>query len=196
MATNPRFPEQNEPSRRGPELVPKPEPPRGAVPGVALAIITAVLILVAILYFMPRAPKSAAAPAGATTPSQPVNDQLGGQLHLSAVKMSEAPMGGSLNLDGQLTNSGGTEINGVMAEVDFPLSNGQIATVQAPVQGIATDKSANTGKVAGDTQDLTQAPIKPGDTKPVRITVNEVPKDWNHQVPQIRIAETTGTTAK
>lgn len=196
MATNPRVPEQNERSRRGPALVPKPEPPSSAVPGVALAIVTSALILAAIIYFMPRAPKSAVAPAGpgAITPNQPVNDQLGGPLHVSALKMSVAPTGGAINLNGQLTNSGSTIVNGVMAEIDFTLNNGQTAAVQAPVQGIATDQSANTNRVAGDTSDLTQTPIKPGDTRPVRLTVNQVPKDWNHQLPQIRISETTGTT--
>lgn len=193
MATNPRIPEQKEPPRGGPTIVPKPEKPSSATPGVLLAIVTALLLLVAIVYFVPRAPKSVNhAPIRATMPAQPVP----GQLQISDVKMSTAPTGGALNLDGRLSNSGTTDVSGVMAEVDFPLGNGQMAAVQAPVQGIAVSNGTNTGKITGDTEDLTKAPIKPGETRPVRINVSQVPAQWNHQIPQVKVTTTTGTTAK
>ncbi len=192
MASNPRIPEQNEPGKRGPALVPKTAPPSSSVPGVVLAIVTALLLLGAIMYFMPRAPKAASsAPAGAVTPAQPSN----GQLQFSDITMSVAPVGGAVSIDAQLSNSGTTDVNGVMAEVVFALSNGQSDAVQAPVMGIFVGKggkAANTSGVTGDLEDLTKAPVKPGQTRPVRITVNEVPKGWNHQIPQIQVAETTG----
>lgn len=197
MASNPRIPEQNPKNltqRRGPVLVPKSEPPTSAVPGVVLAIVTAVLLLGAIFYFMPRAPKAGMAPAGAVTPAQPA----GSQLAISGVKMSVAPTGGAINLDGQLTNSSPNAVNGVMAEINFKLKNGQLASIQRPVQGIAVGKPSNegkhadTGKVTGDTEDLTKAPIRPNETRPVRITVDQVPATWNHEIPQVRIVETTG----
>lgn len=194
MATNPRIPEQKEPPRGGPTIVPKPERPSSATPGVLLAIVTALLLLAAIVYFVPRAPKSVNhAPIGATMPTQPVP----GQLQISNVKMSTAPTGGALNLDGRLSNSGTTDISGVMAEVDFPLGNGQMAAVQDPVQGIAISRGTNnTGRVTGDTEDLTKSPIKPGETRPIRITVSQVPAQWNHEIPQVKVITTTGTTAK
>ncbi len=193
MASNPKIPDLNQPSRRGPTLVPKPEPPASAFPGVILAIVTALLLLGAVVYFMPRAPRNTGnAPAGAVTPTQPAN----GQVQFSDVTMSVAPVGGAISIDAQLTNSGTAELNGVMAEVDFPLSNGQMGAVQVPVLGVAVGKSASTSKATGDTEDLTKSPIKPGETRPVRISVNEVPASWNHQIPQIRVAETTGAAAK
>ena len=196
MATNPRIPDPKQPRTGGPILVPKPEPPKGAGPGVTLAIVTAILLLGAILYFMPRgAGNIANAPAGAVTPAQPT----GGQLQFSDVSVGVAPVGGAVSIDAQLTNSGTSEVNGVMAELDFPLTNNQTSSVQAPVMGIAIGekgKGANTSKVTGDIEDLTKAPIKPGETRPVRISVNDVPKAWNHQVPQIRVAETTGMPGK
>lgn len=193
MASSPRIPEQNEPSRKGPRLVSKPEQPTGGGPGVTLAIVTALLMLGAILYFMPRNSKNvSSAPAGAVTPEQPSS----GQLQFSDLTMTTAPVGNALSIDAQLSNSGASDVNGVMAEVVFPLSNHQTAAVQAPVFGVAvgkTGKTGNTSAVTGDVEDLTKAPIKPGETRPVRITVNAVPQGWNHQVPQIRVAETTGT---
>jgi hypothetical protein len=196
MATNPKIPNQNEPNRRGPTLVQKPERPSSAAPGVVLAIITALLLLGAIVYFMPRAPKgTTVAPAAANVPAQPVP----GQLQISDVKLTPSPTGASLNLDGQITNTSGSLVNGIMAEVRFPLTNGQMASIERPVQGIAVGQLANkgkttdTGKITGDTEDLTKAPIKAGETRPVRITVDRVPTNWNHEMPGIRLTTTTGT---
>jgi hypothetical protein len=194
MATNPRFPEPSQFKPKGPKLVDRPERPNGAMPGVVLAIVTAILLLAAIFYFMPRGTR-----AQGTATAQ---SAAGQQLQISDMTMSVAPTGGSINLDGQLTNGGSTPINGVMAQIGFRLSNGQTATVQSPVQGIAIGRlakkgeQADTGRVTGDTEDLAKAPIKPGETRPVRITVDDVPADWNHQIPEVRVVATTGTTAQ
>lgn len=196
MATNPRIPNQNEPNRRGPMLVQEPERPSSATPGVALAVITALLLLGAIFYFMPRAPKNEGrAPSSAESPVQPVP----GQLQFQNAELTPSPTGASLNLDGQVTNTSSSLVNGIMAEVRFPLSNGQMASIQRPVQGIAVGReatkgnTADTGKVTGDNEDLTKAPIKAGETRPVRITVDQVPSNWNHQMPEIRLTTTTAT---
>jgi hypothetical protein len=166
------------------------------MPGMVLAIVTVVLLLGAIFYFVPRSPKSttANAPAAAATPDQPV----AGQLQISNVSMSIAPVGGAVSIDAELTNTGTTDVSGVMADVHFPLSDGHVGEVEAPVQGIAMGRLANegkqtdTGKVTGDTEELTKTPIKPGETRPIRIAVNQVPSTWNHQVPQIEVLQTTG----
>jgi hypothetical protein len=189
MATSPRVPNPRDPQRKGPVLVQRAEPPTSSTPGVILAIVTAVLLLGAILYFMPRAPKGTN-----TTLAQPG----GSLLSVSGLRMSEAPTSGAINLDGQLTNSGSTAVSGVMVEVVFRLTNGLRASIERPVQGIALGKQGNegeqadTGKVTGDTEDLTKTPIKPGETRSVRIAVDQLPKAWNHQIPQIRVVETTG----
>jgi hypothetical protein len=186
MATSPRVPNPREPQRKGPVLVQRAEPPTSSTPGVILAIVTAVLLLGAILYFMPRAPKGTN-----TTLAQPG----GSLLSVSGLRMSEAPTSGAINLDGQLTNSGSTAVSGLMVEVVFRLTNGLRASIERPVQGAALGnegKQAGTGKVTGDTEDLTKTPIKPGETRSVRIAVDQLPKAWNHQIPQIRVVETTG----
>jgi hypothetical protein len=85
-----------------------------------------------------------------------------------------------------------------MVEVIFRLTNGLRASIERPVQGIAMGtqgnegKQADTGRVTGDTEELTKVPIKPGETRPIRIAVDQLPKAWNHQVPQVRVVETTG----
>ncbi len=194
MASSPRIPNPREPRRKGPVLVQREDPPTGSTAGVILAIVTAILLLGAIFYFMPRAPKGTTTQLGSTTSAQPG----GSVLSISGLRMSEAPTGGAINLDGQVTNSGSTAVSGVMVEVVFRLTNGLRASIERPVQGIAMGTTANegkrtdTGKITGDTEDLTKSPIKPGETRPVRIAVDELPKAWNHQIPQIRVVETTG----
>lgn len=191
MATNPRLPDQNE--HRGPSLVPKVERPKSAAPGVILAIITAGLLIAAIVYFMPRAPKATHAPvSGATLPAQPVP----GQLAFSDMNMTIDPTGQALNLDGEITNNSNEVINGVMAQVSFTLKDGKIVTVNAPVQGIDLGHARKDGaEISGSTQNLVNDPIKAGEERAIMINVPNVPKDWNHTMPGLAVVTTTGTTS-
>jgi hypothetical protein len=38
---------------------------------------------------------------------------------------------------------------------------------------------------------LTKDPIKPNDTRPVRLGLDNVPRDWNHNLPEIQIVTVT-----
>ena len=174
MATNPRVPEQFEPKRKGPVLVQRAEEPTSSTPGVILAIVTAVLLLGAILYFMPRGKNTSA-----LTTTQPA----GSLLAEGGWRMTEAPTGGAISLDGQITNVGSTPVSDVTARVVFGLTNGLRASIARPVQGIATGGKT----ITGDTEELTKSPIKPNETRPVRIAVEELPKAWNHQTPQVKL---------
>ena len=194
MATNPRLPDQ--PERRGPVLVEKPERPSSAFPGVVLAIITALLLLAAIMYFMPRAPKRGddrSATAVPATQAQPGPQEIA----ISGLRMTAGPTGASLNLDGNVVNHGNEVINGMVAAVNFPLQNGQVAEVDAPVMVVDVNgKAKNTDKTTGDVKNPVQEPLKPGDQRLARITVDAVPQGWNHQMPTVQIKTTTGTTSR
>ncbi len=188
MATNPRIPEQNEP-RRGPELLRNPEPPRSAVPGVVLAIVTALLLLGAIFYFMPRAPKKVVPPAAAEVPAQPVP----GQLQFSDMNMTPDPTSRSVDLDGEVTNNSNETLTGILAQVTFTLKNGQTQSVNAPVMAIdISHKAKTTGRITGSTQNMVNDPIKPGVQWAIEINVPQVPADWNHTMPGLRVVTTTG----
>ncbi len=192
MATNPRIPERAE-EQRGPRLVAKPEEPTSAFPGVVLAIITALLLLAAVMYFMPRAPKNATtAPPAAESPVQPVP----GQLQFSAMNMTPDPTGRALALDGVITNNSQETITGVMAQVQFKLKNGQTANVNAPVGGIdlGEHKGNNGARINASAQNLVSDPIKPGQERGIVINVNDVPQDWDHTMPGLAVVTTTGTS--
>ena len=92
-------------------------------------------------------------------------------------------------LMGILHNTGDTVITGVQVEAQFLGRNGPILeTLRAPVQGFVGGAGATTA------QDLTQAPIKPNDSRPIRIYFEHTPRGWNHQLPQLTVTAVTGTT--
>ena len=184
MATNPRIPDSFEPEkhRRG-EL--RPEKPSSGIPGVVLAIIAAIAILAAILYFMPRAPKVTAPPTNATVPAQPT----GNQIQVKDLQMSAAPTGGSLYLQGQVNNQGTTDITGVDVEVVLHGQDGAVVHQQATkMLGLEQAQGTSMKEI-----DFTQKPLKSGETRPFRVAVDHVPQTWNHQMPDLRIVTVTAT---
>lgn len=184
MATNPRLPDQYTPPRPESEL--KPAPPSSPAPGVILAIVVALLLLGAIFYFMPRAPRATGGgPAAATVPNQPV----AGELQISHTNMTMDPTGQSLNLDGEITNTGQHDVTGILSEISFKTKDGQTLTADRKVMSLAGGNKK--GTQSGTTQDLTVAPIKPGEMRAVRIVVDDIPANWNHQMPEIRFVTVT-----
>jgi hypothetical protein len=179
MATNPRVPGSLDP--RGQRGL-RPEPPSSGRAGAILAIITAALLLGAILYFMPRAPKVSPAPTAAQVPS----GSAAGMLQLTNIKMSAAPNGESMYIQAIMQNTSGQTINGVVAHVRLHAEDGTIAQAEnVPVQLLQNEGGARVS------QDLASAPMKPNDTRPIRIAIDHVPQNWNHQMPEIQVSAVT-----
>ena len=180
MATNPRIPhEQSESRRKRPEIVPKtgrmvPKRPGSGMGGAALAIIIALALLAAVLYYLPRSPHQRPAPSASQVPVQPNNSQL----QLSGLQMSMEPTGAALYLDGRLTNHGPRPITGAVFEVKLRDNNGRIVEhYQRPMQGISSVKGEN---------EFTKRPIKPNETRFFRVTVSPLPASWNHEMPEMQ----------
>ena len=190
MATNPRLPHDNDAQyreRKEPQLVPnsdrlKPKRPGGGMPGLILGILVALALLAAVVYFMPRNPKNRPPAAAAESPAQPVP----GELQLQGMQLIAGPDDESYYFDGSVTNTGQHFITGIMADVK--LRDGQnavILDVQRPLQGMAMkDRSLVSDPLAQD-------PIKPNDTRRVRLALNNVPRQWNHNIPQLQIVTVT-----
>lgn len=177
MATNPRIPEER-------DAHPKIEQqlqPVSRVPWVWVAIIAAGAILLALIIWLPRTPR-ASSPSGAQVPQQPT----GQQVQFRDVKLTPAPSGGSAYLDANLVNAGSTAINGVLVEVAFKGSDGRtLETVRRPVEGVV-------GGTNTTTQNLTDAPIKPGEGRHVRIALDRVPQGGDQQIPAVSVIAVTG----
>jgi len=181
MATNPRIPSnpENMTEPKRPELVPsRPKRPNSGLPGVLLAIIVAVALLAAIVYYMPRAPKKSPPPTAAQVPVQPGANEL----QFTQLQMTTAPTGSGMNLQGQVMNTGKRPIIGVVAELRFRDASGKIlGNIPAPIEGMAKH-GANLQADA-----FANDPLKPNDSRPFRISVDQAPAGWNHQLPEMRV---------
>jgi hypothetical protein len=184
MATNPRVPQQE---RKAPQLVPnrnrlKPKRPGSSLPGVALGIIVALVLLGVLVYFLPRAPRNKPPAAAAQVPAQPVP----GELQLQGVQLVAGSSDGAYDLDSNVTNTGPHSITGIMAEVKLRDAHNQVVLdVQRPLEGMAVQGR----DLVADP--LTKDPIKPNDTRPVRLELDNVPYSWNHNLPEIQIETVT-----
>ncbi|HZQ19820.1 MAG TPA: FxLYD domain-containing protein [Terriglobales bacterium] len=187
MATNPKLPDYPDiPPRRSADDHAKVQViKKGKFPWPIIMLIIGAAILIAIIALLPRAPHATQAPAAAQVPQQPTVDQI----QLTNMKISTSPVGGALYMTGLLRNTGSTAITGVQVQVQFLGRNGPVLeTVTRPVEALV-------GGTTDQVQDLTQAPIKPNDSRPIRIYVEHTPAGWNHQLPQLTVTTVTGTTA-
>jgi hypothetical protein len=147
-----------------------------------LILIGAAALLVAIFALLPKAPHLTTPPTGAQVPQQPTADQV----QLTDVKLAPAPVGGAAYMTALLHNTGNTAITGVQIQAKFLGRNGPVLdTLTVPVQGLA-DRTT--------TQDLTKSPIRPNESRPVRIYFEHTPAGWNHQLPELTVTTVTGTT--
>ena len=116
MGTNPRIPDR----RSVPTLAEQKQKTPGS-PLVPLGIIAAAVLLLVIIFFMPRTPKQTMAPTNAVVPSQPTGDQV----QISHTRVVPDPTGNQMYVYTTLFNSGSTAINGVRATVTLEGQNNQ-----------------------------------------------------------------------
>jgi hypothetical protein len=151
-------------------------------PWPIVTLIVGAVLLIVIIAVLPRALHITTPPTGAEVPQQPTADQI----QFTNLKITPAPAGDAFYLTALLRNTGNSAITGAQVQAEFLGRNGPVlATVTRPVEGM----SNGTGS-----QDLTQAPIKSNEARPVRIYFEHTPKGWNHQLPQLTVTIVTGTT--
>src|SRR3954465_446126 len=110
MATNPRVPDRQE----LPPLREQKKKKNGS-PLVPLGLLAAALLLIALIIWMPRAPKQVSAPTGAAIPAQPT----GSQVQITNLQLSPTPTGESMYIYANVFNAGSTAINGLRTQVTF-----------------------------------------------------------------------------
>lgn len=183
MATNPKLPNDPNASPRKPSEPAKVHMIRqNKFPWPIVALIVGAALLVTIIAVLPRGPHVTKSPSASDIPRQPTGEQI----QFAGIKMAPSPTGDSLFVDTILHNTGNSAITGVQVNGQFMRSNGTVA-------------GNNTGIVqamfgAASSEDLTQSPIKPNESRPVRIYFEHTPQGWNHQVPTLTVVNVTGTT--
>jgi hypothetical protein len=104
---------------------------------------------------------------------------------LSNIQMSESSSvaGAKVTyLDGQISNHGNQTLYGLTVQVAFRDFTNQIAQKETmPLSLIRTHQPYI------DTQPVSAAPIKPGETREFRLIFDHVAGNWNQQYPELRV---------
>jgi hypothetical protein len=154
---------------------PKREFPWPIVVGAAVVIV--VIGLIAFLTYKP-APQP-----GAKREAPP----YAAKLQLRDIKMATANnyVGGSVTyLEGSIVNSGDKTVAGVTVEATF--LNGMNQVVQQEYLPVMVTQER---PGYSDNVDLARAPLGPGKSAPIRITLEHVSGDWNGVYPAVRIVD-------
>ena len=111
------------------------------------------------------------------------------QLKLSAIKLSasENYMGGTVTyLDFSITNTGDKALVGAAVHAEFKNTMGQIVQKETlPLHVLVENQLAG----YPDLVDMSRAPIGPGQTKPVRITLEHISEGWDQSYPQMELVD-------
>jgi hypothetical protein len=111
------------------------------------------------------------------------------QLQLSAIKLSAAEnyMGGTVTyLDFNITNTGDRSLMGADMHAQFKNTLGEIVQKETiPLHVLVENQLAG----YPDLVDLSRAPIGPGQTKTVRITLEHISDDWDRSYPQMELVD-------
>ena len=87
-------------------------------------------------------------------------------------------------LDGEITNSGNQTVIHAVVEVTFKDDMGQVAQKeQLPIHVLQT------GGPYDEAVDLNVSPLLPGQTKPFRLTFEDISAQWNHAYPDMQVKQ-------
>lgn len=111
------------------------------------------------------------------------------KLKLSAIKLSAAEnyMGGTVTyLDFNIANTGDKALVGAAVRTQFKDSMGQVVQKETiPLHVLVENQLAG----YPDLVDLSRAPIGPGQTRTVRMTLEHISDQWDQSYPQLELVD-------
>jgi Protein of unknown function (DUF2393) len=137
-----------------------------------------VLLLVAGLLFFGRrkaSPPNTIQPLAAYASNLP----------LSQLAMSESTSlsgGKSTFVDGHLQNTGSQTVTGITVQVLFHNDEGMPPQIETEPLALIRTREPYI-----DTQPVSAAPLKPGDSRDFRLIFETIPANWNMQMPEIHL---------
>jgi hypothetical protein len=162
--------DEQEPLRLG-----QSEEPRAPWIPVGIGAALVVVVIGALIFF---SRSEAPSGAGAAHP-------YAASLQFADLKLSAAEnfVGGNVTyLDGVLANTGARTVNGVTVELTFRNSLSEV--VQRETMRVMALSEAGPYP---DTRDLRAAPLAPGKSRPIRLTLEHISADWNRAAPDIKV---------
>ena len=164
----------------------KPEPTeRGGLP-LAVWGVAALIVLVVVGGLVIAGRKKAPPPPNTLMPP----DAYAASLPLSQFAMSESEnlSGGKMTyLDGHVRNTGNKTVTAVTVQVVFQNDMQMPPQINTIPLTLIRMKDPYI-----DIQPVSAAPIKPGDDREFRLTFESVPQNWNQQMPEVRVIQTSG----
>jgi hypothetical protein len=159
------------------EPAPSPEQKRNWIP--LLVGLAAVIVAVAAITVLSRHKTE--------TGSQP--NPYAEKLKLSDIKLSAAEnyMGGTVTyLDFKIDNTGDKALVGAAVNAQFKDTMGQVVQKETlPLHVLVENQLAG----YPDLVDMSRAPIGPGQTKTVRITLEHISDQWNQSYPVMELVD-------
>jgi len=159
------------------EPAPSPDQKRNWIP-VLVGVVAVIVAVGAILLFLRPKSQAAAGP-----------NPYAVQLKTSDIKLSAAEnyMGGTVTyLDFNITNSGDQALVGADVHAEFKNTLGEIVQKETlPLHVLVENQLAG----YPDLVDMSRAPIGPGQTKPVRITLEHISDDWDRSYPALQLVD-------
>ena len=177
MVTNPRsrISERPDLALVRPERKSRLKTPR-KLTGRVISTLLALVVLAVVLRYLPPGARNSRVQAARTQAQVAPED-----LQLGDLQLSLTPGTGALYIDGVLTNGGQATVTGATMQVDFLDAQGKlISSAQRPIVGMAhgTDLIRN---------EFARNPILPSEMRFFRVAVDQVPPEWNHEVPVVKV---------
>ena len=155
-------------------------PAAGGIPPVAWGV-AGLVVLIVLIGLVLGGRRKGGVPANTVQPDA----VYAANLPLSQLAMSESTSlsgGKSTFIDGNVTNTGGQTVTGITVQVLFRNDEGMPPQVETlPLALIRTREPYV------DTQPVSAAPLKPGDTREFRLIFETIPENWNVQMPDIHV---------
>jgi len=158
--------------------------PRSLLPWIIAGVV--VLVVIGVLMVSSHRGQPAN-PGGAGLAAA---DPYAANLPITDIKMSQAnSMAGAqaTYIDGKITNRGSQTVSAITVQVAFHGFTNPIAQKETlPLNLIRMYEPYV------DTQPVSAAPIKPGETRDFRLIFDHISQDWNQQYPEIRVIQVSG----
>jgi hypothetical protein len=143
---------------------------------IAIAVVAVIDVAVGAAFLLRGQPKGSSGPPPYAT-----------NLKLSDFKMSAAEnfVGVTVSyVDGTVTNNGSKTVTHLVVQVNFKDDMEQIAQrEEIPMQVLKTDGPYP------EAVDFSISPLGPGQSKPFRLTFENISAQWNRQYPEIQITD-------